>query len=200
MANDIDYIKKEEYVHQMSVDWRRGHIYSLLIRENFECDGNGSVLHVGCNAMTTSVLLSETYKSVVPCDIQLDPVKAGKNLRRSDKGVVCNVTSLPFSDESFDFIYALDIIEHLYGNDKGVFISEMSRVLRSGGIAYVFTPYQRNHNCKEHVNFFMDKDDLTYWFLREFRVLKCEHETRENPKQGICPGKHSAWNLKCKKL
>jgi len=46
--------------------------------------------------------------------------------------------SLPYDDDSFDLVTALDVIEHLDDDQAG--LSEVSRVLRPGGRALLFVP------------------------------------------------------------
>jgi len=48
------------------------------------------------------------------------------------------VSSLPFSDATFDLVCALDIIEHVDDDDSA--LSELVRVLRSGGLLLISTP------------------------------------------------------------
>jgi len=45
---------------------------------------------------------------------------------------------LPFSDEEFDLVYHLDVVEHV--KKPYLFISEQYRVLKDGGILIVGTP------------------------------------------------------------
>ncbi len=45
---------------------------------------------------------------------------------------------LPFEDETFDVVYAAELIEHLYNPD--FFLEECYRVLRKGGLIIVSTP------------------------------------------------------------
>lgn len=47
---------------------------------------------------------------------------------------------LPFSDESIDFIFHEDFIEHLSQRDQFVFLAETLRVLKPGGMHRVNTP------------------------------------------------------------
>jgi SAM-dependent methyltransferase len=46
--------------------------------------------------------------------------------------------ALPFENESFDLVTALDVIEHVQHDDMA--LSEMARVLRPGGIAVITVP------------------------------------------------------------
>jgi SAM-dependent methyltransferase len=57
---------------------------------------------------------------------------------RGARVVLGEVTSLPFADDAFDLVCALDIIEHV-DNDDGA-LSELSRVARPGGTVLISTP------------------------------------------------------------
>jgi SAM-dependent methyltransferase len=52
--------------------------------------------------------------------------------------VLGEVTSLPFADDAFDLVCALDIIEHVEDDDGA--LSELSRVARPGGTLLISTP------------------------------------------------------------
>jgi len=47
---------------------------------------------------------------------------------------------LPFPDNSADFIYCSQVIEHLYFYDLSKFLSECSRVLKPNGVMRILTP------------------------------------------------------------
>ena len=51
-----------------------------------------------------------------------------------------DITHIPEPDESFDFIICYHILEHIE-NDK-IAISELHRVLKKGGIAFIQTPFK----------------------------------------------------------
>jgi ubiquinone/menaquinone biosynthesis C-methylase UbiE len=53
------------------------------------------------------------------------------------------VTSIPFSDNSFEVIHCSNVIEHLTPNDARAMIGEFSRLLKSGGKALIITPMPR---------------------------------------------------------
>jgi SAM-dependent methyltransferase len=58
--------------------------------------------------------------------------------QRGGMGVLGEVSSLPFAAAAFDFVCALDIIEHVE-NEDGV-LSELSRVASAGGTLLISTP------------------------------------------------------------
>lgn len=57
---------------------------------------------------------------------------------RSAHVVLGEVTSLPFADDAFDLVCALDIIEHVDDDDGA--LSELSRVAKPGGTLLISTP------------------------------------------------------------
>lgn len=71
-----------------------------------------------------------------PCSIDIDPVPSFgrvKYLRGSGD-------HLPFHNDVFDTIFALDVIEHVEHDEP--FVEELLRVLKSGGTLYLTTPHQ----------------------------------------------------------
>jgi len=53
---------------------------------------------------------------------------------------VSDITKIPVADESFDVIISTEVLEHVIRPDLG--ISEMSRILKSGGSLYITTPFR----------------------------------------------------------
>jgi ubiquinone/menaquinone biosynthesis C-methylase UbiE len=49
-----------------------------------------------------------------------------------------NMTNIPFPDESYDFIYASHVLEHIKDDEKA--IKEIARILTPGGIAILHVP------------------------------------------------------------
>lgn len=58
-----------------------------------------------------------------------------KNLGQVRRGDIC---AIPFADQSFDFVLATDVIEHV--DDDAVALKEVTRVLKPGGRALVAVP------------------------------------------------------------
>lgn len=98
-----------------------------------------AVLDAGCG---TGLLLQQIahFGRVEGVDISDEALdfcrKRGlTNVRKAD------VTNLPFEDQSFDFITALDVIEHL--DDDVQALREWRRVLKPGGRVFIFVPAHR---------------------------------------------------------
>lgn len=103
-----------------------------------------------------------------------------------------NVVPYPFEDGRFDFIYALDIIEHL--NDVMPVMEELHRILAPGGhINIRTTAWDREQSFRDptHKHWFtlnsFDVFDPTkqfgrdyHWYTtKKFRVLKAERSGEE---------------------
>lgn len=54
-----------------------------------------------------------------------------------------DITCLPYRDKSFDFISALDVLEHIKDDHKAV--SEISRILKKNGIVVVTVPHRMKY-------------------------------------------------------
>ena len=57
--------------------------------------------------------------------------------------VCSDLKKLPYRNGSFDFVSALDVLEHV--NDDQVVVSEMSRILKNAGIAVITVPHRMKY-------------------------------------------------------
>lgn len=99
-----------------------------------------------------------------------------------------NVTNLEFEDNSFDTIFATEILEHLSDNDLRKATNELYRILKPKGNLIVTTPYKedlekarvRCPHCKKrfhpkiHLQSF--DEDLMIAALRKFDIVKVSKE------------------------
>ncbi len=70
--------------------------------------------------------------------VDLSLPAAGKLRARGASVTLGLVTSLPFADEVFDMVCALDIVEHV--DDEAAALRELSRVAKPGGIILLSVP------------------------------------------------------------
>jgi SAM-dependent methyltransferase len=96
---------------------------------------NPKILDIGCGTGANLEMLAQFGESegVDVSDDALEFCKA-KGLK-AHKGLA---EKLPFADESFDLVTALDVVEHLDDDIAG--LKEMNRVLRKDGRALMFVP------------------------------------------------------------
>lgn len=96
------------------------------------------ILDVGCGTGLNASFLTAAGHSVVGVDVS--PVAIERFRERGYEGLVCDVESegLPLTDNSFDLIYASEVIEHC--TDTATFLKELYRVLKPDGKLYLSTP------------------------------------------------------------
>jgi SAM-dependent methyltransferase len=97
------------------------------------------LLDIGCGTGGNSVVLSR-YGRVVGLDRAQQSFRLSPD-RPYRHRVVGTAESLPFRDETFDVVSALDVLEHLDDDVGGA--REVRRVLRPGGTAVIFVPALR---------------------------------------------------------
>lgn len=97
-------------------------------------------LHLGTGEGDYDRLVRAHVDALVACDISREDVRFA---RRLNDGVgvsytVADAQRLPFSDESFDLVVTVDVIEHV--PDSRAMAREVARVLKPGGRALLTCP------------------------------------------------------------
>ncbi len=94
------------------------------------------VLDIGCGAGATMDHLKRYGR---PHGIDLSEIPLRFSRRRGHQRLLrASATELPYDSESFELVTALDVIEHLDDDVKG--LSEIRRVLKPGAPAVIFVP------------------------------------------------------------
>jgi SAM-dependent methyltransferase len=94
------------------------------------------ILDIGCG---TGATMDHLKRLGEVQGIDLSQIPLNFSRRRGHDRVLCaNATELPFENDSFDLVTALDVIEHLDDDVKG--LSEIRRVLKSDAPAIIFVP------------------------------------------------------------
>lgn len=57
---------------------------------------------------------------------------------------VANITKIPFSDNLFDYIIALDVLEHLSNNELNIGMKEICRIIKRDGTLILSVPINEN--------------------------------------------------------
>ncbi len=108
-------------------------------------DAKLAVLDIGCGAGSVSGVLVQEGHEVVGLDIVVEAVERARGRGIDARAHDLN-DRLPFADDAFDVVIALDIFEHVF--DPRALLGEVKRVLRPNGYAIIMVPlhfdiYQR---------------------------------------------------------
>jgi len=101
------------------------------------------LLHAGCGSGQVDADLHKQFKitaadiSPAALDLYCRNNPKAASIRRAD------LFALPFGDGEFDGVYNLGVMEHFTGEEIGLILSEMRRVLKPGGMAVLFWPHAR---------------------------------------------------------
>jgi len=97
-------------------------------------------LDIGCNDGSFTVKIAETIQAenIYGVDIAEVILKKAREKGIKTFKVDMNYEKLPFPNEYFDFISAVDVIEHLVNTDN--FLGEIQRTLKTNGLLLVSTP------------------------------------------------------------
>lgn len=97
------------------------------------------VLDIGCGEGYFANVLMRAGAEVVAVDVASEPVRRARERNPGlDARLVESEAELPLEDASFDMVWAGEVIEHVA--DTAGWLSEVRRVLRSGGLLVITTP------------------------------------------------------------
>lgn len=138
-------MKSEEYERMYHLEdsywWfvGRHHLVLTFLQTLYRSERNLAILDIGCGTGAMSQKLAN-WGTVISADFS--PFALSFSRRR---GIHClcaaDAMRLPFRNNSFDLIVALDILEHLSDDDAA--LCEFQRVLKPGGHVIVTVPAYR---------------------------------------------------------
>jgi 2-polyprenyl-6-hydroxyphenyl methylase/3-demethylubiquinone-9 3-methyltransferase len=107
------------------------------------CGKNKKILDIGCGAGFLTNALAKEHHEVVGVDLSSKSLEIAKKSDITKKAAYLQAPGeqLPFPDNSFDVISALDFLEHIEEPQR--VIQEASRVLKPGGL-FFFHTFNRN--------------------------------------------------------
>ncbi len=132
---NTDYVKQESAMVLKNLFKENGQDAKKMIRGK-------RVLDMGCGSgRFTLGFVPLGASEIIGIDLGEQGIAVGKKITALHK--LTNVTftrgdvlNLPFSDESFDFVFCKGVIHHTGNREKG--LHELARVLKKGGSAFLY--------------------------------------------------------------
>jgi ubiquinone/menaquinone biosynthesis C-methylase UbiE len=99
-------------------------------------DANGAVLDFGCGVGRLTQALARRFQSCVGVDISKEMIAQANALNRCGhcQYLVSATPQLPFTDESFSFIYSNIVLQHVARRFAVNYLREFVRVLAPGAV------------------------------------------------------------------
>ena len=135
LAADYDDIRFVGPVNRRKEDYRREALKSVLPPRA------GRALDVACGTGRGAIILHDISPAVVGIDGTLDMLQVARRklTQAAHRPTVAqaNAAALPFADRTFDVITCLNFVHLFSAPQKQVFVREIGRVLKPGGVAVV---------------------------------------------------------------
>lgn len=128
------------YHHKFRAHLERFRIWFAGVKLN-----QGELLELGFNTGKTAYYMSKLYPNLIIDGIDFSRavqpigdllVKMMPNIRSMR---LASCSDLPFDDNSYNFVTALDLFEHLPETTYQETIDEINRVMRGNGLVFVYT-------------------------------------------------------------
>ncbi len=105
------------------------------------------IADIGCGP---GVLISKLPRNKLTCAVDVSEqtvkfaIELNKKLGRNVKGVASLAEKLPFPDNTFDYVFMIEVIEHMPKEIEAKALSEVKRVLKPSGQFVMTTPNYRS--------------------------------------------------------
>jgi SAM-dependent methyltransferase len=130
------YLANEAYAHEL--DAIEPAAYERYVGELANAAAGGRILDVGCGTGTAVRMLRERGCHAEGSDVSPEFVE--RAIRRAGAGfsVIGADGTLPYPDAAFAAVGSCNVLEHV--ENPGLFLDEMCRVLRPGGVVVLACP------------------------------------------------------------
>ena len=158
-----DYYK--EYYHYERENWWfrvRYQIIDHFLGKYLEGKQNLKILNIGvATGHSTEILMK--YGDVKSIEYDSDCCKFTREMLNIEI-IEGSITALPFSDQAFDVVCALDVLEHI--EDEKLAVSEITRVCKKNGNVFITVPtfmslWSRHDEVNFHFRRYRKKQILT---------------------------------------
>ncbi|WP_164968655.1 class I SAM-dependent methyltransferase [Arcobacter sp. F155] len=139
---------------------------------------NKKILELGCgNANMTKMIAQNGFdRQIIACEV--DEIQHEKNLKENIDNIefiLAGAEDIPLEDNSIDFVFMFKSFHHVPKNMMQKALSEIKRVLKPNGIAYISEPlFQGEQN--ELIRLFHDEEQVR---IDAFEAIKEAVEKEE---------------------
>ena len=123
-----------------------------LVREKFGTSDKVSALDIGCGVGNYHEFLAPHFRKLCGIDVSGESIEVARRRGLPVSYDVYDGATLPYSDESFDVVFAICVLHHVPPARWSAFAIEMRRVLKPGGLALIFEHNPRNPITMRVVN------------------------------------------------
>ena len=135
MAKTLNY-NKEYFRERDSLNPLLAQSIKILAKEN----NLKTILDVGCGTGRLVHFLNKNSYQAYGCDTAKEAISLAKKINQDSKIKWGQASQLPYKNDSFDLITSISVIEHLTKTQVQKFLSEATRVLKSGGFNFFCYP------------------------------------------------------------
>ncbi|RXK06085.1 SAM-dependent methyltransferase [Halarcobacter bivalviorum] len=139
---------------------------------------NKKILELGCGNATITKKIAENGfdRQIIACEV--DKIQHEKNLKEQIKNIkflLAGAENIPLEDNSIDFVFMFKSFHHVPKDMMNKALSEIKRVLKPNGIAYISEPlFQGEQN--ELIRLFHDEEQIR---IDAFEAIKDAVEKEE---------------------
>jgi ubiquinone/menaquinone biosynthesis C-methylase UbiE len=134
--------KTSNKVYDVFADFYRNNIIKRALNYflNKHFDLGAKVLHAGCGSGKVDKDVVNKYQ-ITALDISYPALKIYDSVNHQKAELVqASIFEMPFSNDSFDGIYNLGVMEHFTAEEINQILIEFKRVLKKGGKIVLFIP------------------------------------------------------------
>lgn len=164
--NIEEFVKARRLMTRISpFDWYRIKLMGdILQRQSFL----GNILDIGSNIGSMAKFYRDRSCQITFCDVDAFIIKGAKFANNSSSKlnfISGNIRELPFKNNTFDTIVALEVIEHLYKDEHSKVLEEILRVSKADASIYISTPNKFSlAGCEgKFIEFFVKDYKWTAW-------------------------------------
>lgn len=170
-------IHKDLYENEERYWWSVIHRQAALSmwRKFYQPDADYKILDVGCGGGAFLSAL-KSYGKAYGIDSSFKACEFSKN--KKNNVVQADIRQLPFKDNSFNAVFALDLIEHT--EEESNVLKEICRVCLPGGTCIITVPawdclWSERDNCLGHKRRYTIKRLRVSLESVRFKIIKCSY-------------------------